>query len=198
MEITHLTGAHHRHLRALEVHSFRLPAEANFYHGQSFSINRPRQSSLFGHKLSPNEPFLALLAADSQKKKRVYKDAGPFFVTHSFCLPSTVEVFSPHTTSYRFQGTIHFHFLLTLTFSIYFMPSVQNTQTLPSFNLVHPPDHYTITIPNLSYPSRSNAHIAWTGSSAPLLFSVSQTFLFFVFLPHNLTSFALRKTRVQR
>ena len=54
------------------------------------------------------------------------------------------------------------------------MPSAQNTQSLPSLNLVaHRSDHYTTILPNLSYPSRPNAHVPWSGSSAPLLFAVS-------------------------
>ena len=66
------------------------------------------------------------------------------------------------------------------------MSSAPNAQVLPSFDLSLQPDHYRTTLPNLSYPSRSNAHISWSGSSAPLLFAVSQIF-FFVFC-HRLTS----------
>ena len=75
------------------------------------------------------------------------------------------------------------------------MSSVQNAQVLPSFDLSLQPDHYRTMLPNLSYPSRSNAHIPWFGSSAPFYFAVSQTF-FFVFC-HRLTS-ELRRPHVLR
>ena len=70
-------------------------------------------------------------------------------------------------------------------------------QALPSFNLALHPDHYKTVLPNLSYPSRPITHISWSGSSGPLLFSVSQTVLFFL-LWHCLTFSTLRKRRVQR
>jgi hypothetical protein len=69
-----------------------------------------------------------------------------------------------------------FSYSLSLNLLAITMPSVQN-QALPSFNLIlHPTDHYTTVLPNLSFPSWSYAHIPWSGSPAPVLFLVSQTF----------------------
>jgi len=85
---------------------------------------------------------------------------------------------SPHTTS-----PFVFHFLLqshsfgsTATATTYkiaaiIMPPVQHPQSLPSFSLTLSTDHYKTVLPNLSYPSRPNAHVPWSGPSAPLLFS---------------------------
>ena len=57
-------------------------------------------------------------------------------------------------------------------------------QALPSFNLaLHPDHHYTTVLPNILYPSRPSAHIPWSGPSAPLVFSVSQTIFFSTCLP---------------
>ena len=70
-------------------------------------------------------------------------------------------------------------------------------QALPSFNLALHPDHYKTVLPNISFPCRPNTHIPWSGSSAPLVFSVSQTFFFCLFC-RSLTLFALRKPRVQK
>ena len=71
------------------------------------------------------------------------------------------------------------------------MPAAQD---LPSFNLAIRPDHYKTTLPNLLYPSRPSAHIRWSGSSAPLVFSVSYSF-FFVFFCHIVLLFVPQKTR---
>jgi hypothetical protein len=49
-------------------------------------------------------------------------------------------------------------------------------QTLPSFEPALQPDHYKTLLPNISYPSRPSSHIPWSGSSAPLLFSVNFIF----------------------
>ena len=54
-------------------------------------------------------------------------------------------------------------------------------QALPSFNLALQSGHYRTVLPNLEYPSRPSTHIPWSSSSAPLIFSVSQTLFFFVF-----------------
>lgn len=56
------------------------------------------------------------------------------------------------------------------------MLPAQQPQPLPSFNSALCSDHHKSILPNLSYPSRPNAHIPWSGPSAPLLFAVSQTF----------------------
>ena len=74
------------------------------------------------------------------------------------------------------------------------MPSAQNAQALPSIDPGLRPSHYRTILPNLSYPYSPNSHILCSGSSAPLLFSVSQTFLFMFVI--RLTPFALRKPRV--
>ena len=74
------------------------------------------------------------------------------------------------------------------------MPSAQNAQALPSIDPGLRPSHYRTILPNLSYPYSPNSHILCSGSSAPLLFSVSQTFFFMLVI--RLTPFALRKPRV--
>lgn len=71
-------------------------------------------------------------------------------------------------------------------------------QALPSFNLALHPDHYKTVLPNLSFPSRPSTHIPWSGSSAPLVFSVSQTSFFLRVLPQSYFFFAFRKPRIQR
>ena len=67
-------------------------------------------------------------------------------------------------------------------------------QTLPSFNLALHPDHYKTVLPNLSYPSRPSTHIPWSGSSAPLLFSVGQTLFLASCLAAALRFFGPQKT----
>ena len=59
-EITHLTGAH----TSPGVNIIVLASEGKFHQEQSFSIDG---DPLFGHKLSPNEPFLAFLSGYFQK-----------------------------------------------------------------------------------------------------------------------------------
>ena len=87
----------------------------------------------------------------------------------------------------------HSHFFnLLLTTTVLIMSPVQ---ALPSFSLALRPDHYTTVLPNPSYPSRPITHIPWSGSSRPLLFSVSQTSFFLLVLPQPY--FFSRKRRVQ-
>ena len=127
---------------------------------------------LFGHESSPNEPILAFLAGYSQKNK----SAG-FFVTF-LSLPSSSRF--RHDTDYApFSGHRSFSLFYSLfksTFNCYraIMLPTQNPQALPSFNVALHPDHYKTVLPNLSYPSRPSTHIPWSGSSAPLVFSVGQ------------------------
>ena len=104
-------------------------------------------------------------------------------------------------TTYRFQATIRFsltHSLFQSTLNCYRPTIMSPVQVLPSFNQALHPDHYKTVLPNLLYPSRPTADIPWSGSSTPLLFSVSQTIFFFVFLLQPYSSFALRKPCVQR
>ena len=140
---------------------------------------------LFGHESSPNGPFLAFF------------ERGSFF--SDFFLHR--RGFVTTRTTYRFQAIIRFHSLSQLflsTFNCY--PIMSPDQTLPSFNLAVHADHYKTVLPNISYPSRPITHIRWSGSSAPLLFSVSQTQFFFEFVScRNLYFFfALRKPRARR
>lgn len=67
----------------------------------------------------------------------------------------------------------------------------KNSQVLHSFDIALRPGHYKTILPNLSYPSRPNLHIPWSGSSAPLHFSVR--LCFFSFFPVALP-FASQKT----
>ena len=67
-------------------------------------------------------------------------------------------------------------------------------QTLPSFNFAVHADHYKTVLPNILYPSRPITHIPWSGSSAPLLFSVSQTNFFPSCLPQPYFFFCPQKT----
>ena len=103
-------------------------------------------------------------------------------MTHFLCLPPpTVEDSSPH--GLRTVSSYH-SFIHSLTFSSTqhcyraVMQPAQNSQALPSFNIALHPDSYKTTLPNLSYPSRPSRHIPWSGSSAPLVFSVGRTFFF--------------------
>jgi hypothetical protein len=56
------------------------------------------------------------------------------------------------------------------------MSFTENSQDLHSFNTALHPTHYKTILPNLSYPSRLDLHIPWSGPSAPLLFSVRLCF----------------------
>jgi hypothetical protein len=169
-----LTGARYHHL-PLEI--FALAGGCNFckfHQEQSFSITNHPQTNHFW-------------------PSQIYKGAGPFFVT-CFSLSSfTVEVSSPHELHTDFRPPFFFTqlslslFLSTLN-CYYRVMSPGPVQSLPSFNFVILPDHYKTVLPNISYPSRPITHIPWSGSSAPLHFSVSQNFIFFVFC-RNLTFF---------
>ena len=126
----------------------------------------------------------------SSQKFSIYKGAGSLFVTPAFFLHRQRTNFR---LPVRFSSLTHSHsFGSTATpttiYNIFIkirviMPSTQNAQPLPSFDLALHSDHQKTTLPNLSYPYRSNAHIPWSGSSTPLLFVVSQTFLWCFFLP---------------
>ena len=123
-------------------------------------------------------------------------------MTHFLCLPPPPSRIRHHTDYAPFQATIHSH-LLSLTFSstqhcyrAVMQPS-QNPQALPSFNIALHPDSYKTTLPNISYPSRPSRHVPWSGSSAPLVFSVGQTF-FSIFFCQSLILFSPpRKPRPQ-
>ena len=60
-------------------------------------------------------------------------------------------------------------------------------QELPSFSLALHPDPYKTVLTKLSYPSQP-------GSSAPLVFSVSQTVFFFFVFAATLHFFGPQKT----
>ena len=127
------------------------------------------------------------------------KNNGGSFVTHFLCLPPpTVEDSSPHGLR-----TVSSYHLFSLTFSSTqhcyraVMQPAQNSQALPSFNIALHPDSYKTTLPNLSYPSRPSRHIPWSGSSAPLVFSVGRTFFSIVFC-QSLTLFSLPENRAPR
>ena len=159
--------------------------QSRLHQEQSFSIDGDH---LFGHKLSPIEPFLALLGY-FQKIGNI-KVQG-FFVTCFLCLPSP----SSHELRTDFRPPFTYsHTLFQSTPNCYraIMPT---NQTLPSFNFaLHlNPDRYKTVLPNLSYPSRPSTHVPWYGSSAPLVFSVSQSYFFFVFCL-SLTFFCPQKT----
>ncbi|KDR82075.1 hypothetical protein GALMADRAFT_221964 [Galerina marginata CBS 339.88] len=47
---------------------------------------------------------------------------------------------------------------------------------LPSINLARQSsDQYKTTLPNLSYPSRLHTHVSWSGPSAPLVISKTES-----------------------
>jgi hypothetical protein len=135
---------------------------------------------LFGHNLSPNEPFLTGIP----QKIRDIKAQGLFCDLFSLSLPS--PSFSPPLA-----------YSLSLSFLIYFnlllCTIMSPIQSLPSFSRALDSDDYKTILPNITYPSRPIPC-----SSAPLVFSVSQTFFFYVFC-RSLTFFlALRIPYVQR
>ena len=119
-------------------------------------------------------------------------------MTCFLCLRSTSR-FSHHKNYIPISG--HHSFSLTHTHFLIYSKLLHRTiimspvQALPSFKLALHPDQYKTVLPNLSYPSRPITDIHWPGSSASLLFSVSQKEKFFVYC-RSLTF--LRKPRVQR
>ena len=109
----------------------------------------------------------------------IYKGAGSLFVTPAFFLHPTYQFQAPHSFFISYSLSLFWIYCYSCYYN---MPSTQNAQPLPSFDLALQSDHQKTILPNLQYPYRSNAHAPWSGSSAPLLFAVSQTFLW-CFLP---------------
>ena len=187
-EITHSTGAHYHRLPALEVHNLRCVAEA-------ISIKSKVLASI--DDLVTNHPqtnHFWLSWQGIPKKNWEYKGTGPlswpifsvFLHRRGFVTTrATIRFYSPTLT--------FFNLLLTATVII-----MSPVQTLPSFNLALRPDHYKTVLPNLSYPSRPITDIHWSGSSAPLLFSVSQIIYSSCCAAALLSFFAFRKPRVQK
>jgi hypothetical protein len=152
---------------------------------------------LFGHKLSPNEPFLAFLSGYSQKFWE-YKGARPFFVT---CLPSSSR-FRHHTNYIPISG--HHSFSLD-SLSLFF--NLLLTATVPSS--CHPSRLYLpstlLSIRIITKPFYQIFHIhlgpvpIFLGLVLRHLFSFRSVKLFFFFVfCHSLYVFlALRKPRVQ-
>ena len=126
-------------------------------------------------------------------------------ITGVFCDPFSLPS-SPHRRGFvttRITHRFKLPFILSLTFSSTqhcyraVMQPAQNSQALPSFNIALHPDSYKTTLPNLSYPSRPSRHIPWSGSSAPLVFSVGRTFFSIVFC-QSLTLFSLPENHAPR
>ena len=117
-----------------------------------------------------------------------YKSAG-FILA---CLQSyhTVYISISESGHHSVFTPYSYPFLLTAII----MSFAQNSQVLHYSNIPPRPDYYKTILPNLSYPSRHNVHIPWSGSSAPLPLWVR---LCFLFLPVDLP-LSLRRPHSQR
>ena len=118
-------------------------------------------------------------------KNGVYKGTKSFFVTHSVFLHRRRFVtYTPISARRSFSLLTHSHSSWIYCYCYYYtsiiMPSVRNAQALPSIDPSIQPNYYRTILPNLSYPYCPNSHMLCSGSSAPLLFSVSQTFFLHV------------------
>jgi hypothetical protein len=148
--------------------------EAKSINGQSLTIDDGGPPSVWT-RIIPKRTKISGLLPKNIKARGLFVPVFSDFFLHRRGFVTT-------RTTYRSQATIRFHSLSLFlsTLNCYRAVIMSPVQTLPSFNLAVHADHYKTVLPNISYPSRPITHIPWSGSSAPLLFSVGQTILFLV------------------
>jgi len=149
-------------------------AEAKF-HNRQLLVTIDNGDPLFGHQTNH---FWHLVWSGILKKLGYIKQQGPFFFVTQLpvflCYRQLITSTRPTSLSFVFLLAHFLNLLLLLRYiqiCAITMPPPEYPQALPSFNLTLRSEHYKTVLPNLSYPSRPNTHVPWSGPSGPLLFS---------------------------